>query len=94
MAAYYIETDKIDTKPEKKMMDNIIFTGAHEHTIETVPDMIFVYNEQATLLNIINPSCNLPFNPEGMIGKKIETFLDWETGRICMKHFRKAIASG
>mgnify|MGYP005898803691 CR=1 FL=1 len=76
------------------MMDNIIFTGAHEHTIETVPDMIFVYNEQATLLNIINPSCNLPFNPEGMIGKKIETFLDWETGRICMKHFRKAIASG
>ena len=64
------------------MMDNIIFTGAHEHTIETVPDMIFVYNEQATLLNIINPSCNLPFNPEGMIGKKIETFLDWETGRI------------
>ena len=29
-----------------------------------------------------------------MIGKKIETFLDWETGRICMKHFRKAIASG
>ena len=76
------------------MMDNIIFTGAHEHTLETVPDMIFVYNEQATLLNIINPSCNLPFNPEGMIGKKIETFLDWETGRICMKHFRKAIASG
>ena len=59
MAAYYIETDKIDTKPEKKMMDNIIFTGAHEHTIETVPDMIFVYNEQATLLNIITLSLSI-----------------------------------
>lgn len=49
-------------------MNNVIFADAHEHAIKTVPEMILVYNKQATLLNIVNPSGNLPFNPEGMVG--------------------------
>ena len=69
-------------------MNNVIFADAHEHAIKTVPEMILVYNKQATLLNIVNPGGNLPFNPEGMVGKKIDAFLDWETGRVYMKHFR------
>lgn len=60
-------------------MNNVIFADAHEHAIKTVPEMILVYNKQATLLNIVNPGGNLPFNPEGMVGKKIDAFLDWET---------------
>lgn len=63
----------IDTKINK-IMNSIIFAGAHEYAIKTVPEMIFVYNKQATLLNIINPSGNLPFNPEGMVGKKIASY--------------------
>ena len=75
-------------------MNNVIFADAHEHAIKTVPEMILVYNKQATLLNIVNPGGNLPFNPEGMVGKKIDAFLDWETGRVYMKHFQKTVSSG
>lgn len=35
-------------------MNNVIFADAHEHAIKTVPEMILVYNKQATLLNIVN----------------------------------------
>ena len=75
-------------------MNNVIFADAHEHAIKTVPEMILVYNKQATLLNIVNPGGNLPFNPEGMVGKKIDAFLDWETGRVYMKHFQTTVSSG
>lgn len=51
-------------------MNNVIFADAHEHAIKTVPEMILVYNKQATLLNIVNPGGNLPFNPEGWSVRK------------------------
>ena len=64
-------------------MNNVIFADAHEHAIKTVPEMTLVYNKQATLLNIVKPG-----------GNKIDAFLDWETGRVYMKHFQTTVSSG
>lgn len=74
-----------------KNVDQSLFDSRlYEQIIAALPDTLFIYNNEATILDVIHPDSHLLPHPEDLIGMNIEDFQDQAVAQIYLQHFREA----